>query len=92
MSAFSSQLRFPGAGGTEGAGVGVAERAAAQGGGLAVESAGHAGTTFGDHEVPFLRVLPYPPGVFGATLLFSMGWSEGAIVKYFVSGTWKPSY
>ena len=72
--------------------MGVAELAAAQGGGLAVESAGHAGTTFADHEVPFLRVLPYPPGVFGATLLFSTGWSEGTIVKYLFSGAWKQTY
>jgi len=27
---------------------------------------------------------PPPPGVFGATFLFSMGWSEGTIVKYIV--------
>jgi hypothetical protein len=38
-----------------------------------------------------LRV-PLPPGVFGATLLFSMGWSEGTSVRYIVFRNLEANY
>jgi len=50
-----------------GAGVEVAEGAAAHGGRLAMESAGHTGTTFGDHEV---FSCGYPPGCLGQAVCF----------------------
>ena len=35
---------------------------------------------------------PLPPGVFGATLLFSMGWSEGTTVRYIVFRNLEANY
>src|ERR1035437_10726958 len=70
-----------------GAGVEVAVGAAAHGGGLAMESAGHEVTAFGGHGVlscgctiRLPPLPPYPPGVFGANCLFSMRWSRGSTV------------
>jgi hypothetical protein len=72
-----------------GAGVEVAEGAAAHGGRLAMESAGHTGTTFGDHEV-FSCGCP-PLGVWGKLCVFN-GLAEAPVVSTFFSGTWKPNF